>query len=233
MRAVRVCRTLFTRDLNTHAQLRPFMATPAAALHSFVYLASQSPRRQELLQQLGVRYELLLPRPDEDAEALEAELPGELAHDYVVRVCQAKAQAARARLVAGAHASAPILVADTTVTIDDAILGKPTNADDALAMLTRLAGREHEVLTALAVVDANGAPLPAALSVSRVRFAAVQAGALQHYVDSGEPFGKAGAYGVQGRAAEFIERIEGSYSGIMGLPLFETAALLRAARIDF
>ncbi|WP_297353947.1 Maf family protein, partial [Paraburkholderia sp.] len=96
------------------------MATPAAALNPFVYLASQSPRRQELLQQLGVRYELLLPRPDEDAEALEAELPGELAHDYVVRVCQAKAQAARARLVAGGHMSAPILVADTTVTIDDA-----------------------------------------------------------------------------------------------------------------
>jgi septum formation protein len=209
------------------------MATPAPALHPFVYLASQSPRRQELLQQLGVRYELLLPRADEDAEALEAELPGELAHDYVVRVCRAKAQAARARRVAGAHVSAPILVADTTVTIDDAILGKPTDAGDALAMLTRLAGREHEVLTALAVVDASGALLPAALSVSRVRFAAVHAGALQHYVDSGEPFGKAGAYGVQGRAAEFIERIEGSYSGIMGLPLFETAALLRAARIDF
>lgn len=209
------------------------MATPAPALHPFVYLASQSPRRQELLQQLGVRYELLLPRADEDAEALEAELPGELAHDYVVRVCQAKAQAARARRVAGAHVSAPILVADTTVTIDNAILGKPTDAGDALAMLTRLAGREHEVLTALAVVDASGALLPAALSVSRVRFAAVHAGALQHYVDSGEPFGKAGAYGVQGRAAEFIERIEGSYSGIMGLPLFETAALLRAARIDF
>jgi septum formation protein len=208
------------------------MATPAA-LHPFVYLASQSPRRQELLQQLGVRYELLLPRPDEDAEALEAELPGELAHDYVVRVCAAKAQAARARLVAGTHAQAPILVADTTVTIDDAILGKPADADDAMAMLTRLAGREHEVLTALAVVTADGELLPTALSVSRVRFAAVHASALQRYVASGEPLGKAGAYGVQGRAAEFIERIEGSYSGIMGLPLFETAALLRAARIDF
>jgi septum formation protein len=205
----------------------------SAALHPFVYLASQSPRRQELLQQLGVRYELLLPRADEDAEALEAELPGESAHAYVVRVCAAKANAARARLVAGAHIEAPILVADTTVTIDDAILGKPTDADDAIAMLTRLAGREHEVLTALAVVGADGTLLPAALSVSRVRFAAVQADALRHYVASGEPFGKAGAYGVQGRAAAFIERIEGSYSGIMGLPLFETAALLRAARIDF
>jgi septum formation protein len=209
------------------------MSAPTAALHPFVYLASQSPRRQELLQQLGVRYELLLPRPDEDAEALEAERPGEPAHEYVVRVCEAKAEAARARLVAGGHREVPILVADTTVTIDDAILGKPVDADDAIAMLTRLAGREHEVLTALAVVDASGILLPAALSVSRVKFAAVQADALARYVASGEPFGKAGAYGVQGRAAEFIERIEGSYSGIMGLPLFETAALLRKARIDF
>jgi septum formation protein len=209
------------------------MPAPTAALHPFVYLASQSPRRQELLQQLGVCYELLLPRPDEDAEALEAERPGERAHAYVVRVCEAKAAAARARLVAGTHREAPILVADTTVTIDDTILGKPVDAADAMAMLTRLAGREHEVLTALAVVAASGTLLPAALSVSRVRFAAVQADALAGYVASGEPFGKAGAYGVQGRAAEFIERIEGSYSGIMGLPLFETAALLRAARIDF
>jgi septum formation protein len=158
------------------------MATPAAALHPFVYLASQSPRRQELLRQLGVRYELLLPRPDEDAEALEAELPGERAHDYVVRVCKAKAIAARARLVAGGHVHAPILVADTTVTIDDAILGKPVDADDAVAMLTRLAGREHEVLTALAVVDVDGALLPAALSVSRVSFAALQADALRRSV---------------------------------------------------
>jgi septum formation protein len=209
------------------------MPSPTAALHPFVYLASQSPRRQELLQQLGVRYELLLPRPDEDAEALETERPGERAHDYVVRVCEAKAQAARARLIAGAHREAPILVADTTVTVDDAILGKPAGAEDAVEMLTRLAGREHEVLTALAVVDADGTLLPTALSVSRVRFAAVPVPALARYVASGEPFGKAGAYGVQGRAAEFIERIEGSYSGIMGLPLFETAALLRAARIDF
>jgi len=209
------------------------MPSSSTALHRFVYLASQSPRRQELLQQLGVRFELLLPRPDEDAEALEAELPGELAHAYVVRVCLAKAEAARARLVASGHPNAPILVADTTVTIDDAILGKPVDADDAVAMLSRLAGRDHEVLTAVAVVDAAGSLLPAALSTSRVRFAAVQADALRRYAATGEPLGKAGAYGVQGRAAEFIEHIDGSYSGIMGLPLFETAALLRAARIDF
>src|SRR5579864_1627210 len=125
------------------------MPTPAATLHPFVYLASQSPRRQELLQQLGVRFELLLPRPDEDPESLEAELPGERAGDYVQRVCIAKAHAARARLVGGGRAARPILVADTTVTIDDAILGKPIDTDDAVAMLTRLAGRDHEVLTAV------------------------------------------------------------------------------------
>jgi septum formation protein len=205
----------------------------SSVTYPYLYLASQSPRRQELLQQLGVRFELLLPRPDEDAEALENTLPGEHAADYVLRVCAAKADAARARLVAGSHAHAPILTADTTVTIDGHILGKPHDAADAYAMLERLSGRTHEVLTAVAVVDAEGVCLPIALSRSQVRFAAALPAAIARYVVSGEPFGKAGAYGIQGRAAEFIERIDGSYSGIMGLPLFETAALLRAARIDF
>ena len=135
--------------------------------------------------------------------------------------------------MAGHHAAAPILVADTTVTIDGAIMGKPADADEAVAMLERLCGREHEVLTALAVVDAEGVLLPPALSRSKVRVASVDRAALQRYAATGEPLGKAGAYGIQGRAAEFIERIEGSYSGIMGLPLFETAALLRVARVDF
>lgn len=201
--------------------------------YPFVYLASQSPRRQELLGQLGVRFELLLPRPDEDAEALEAELAGESAQVYVQRVCVAKAEAARARLVAGSHAAAPILVADTTVSIDGAILGKPDDVEHAVEMLARLAGRDHEVFTALAVVDADGALLPPALSRSTVRFAAAPLDALRRYASTGEPLGKAGAYGIQGRAAEFVEHIEGSYSGIMGLPLFETAALLRQARVDF
>jgi len=205
----------------------------SSVTYPYVYLASQSPRRQELLQQLGVRFELLLPRSDEDAEALEATLPGEHAADYVLRVCAAKADAARARLVAGAHAHAPILTADTTVSIDGHILGKPHDAADAYSMLERLSGRVHEVLTAVAVVDAEGTCLPIALSRSHVRFADMLPAAIARYVVSGEPFGKAGAYGIQGRAAEFIERIDGSYSGIMGLPLFETAALLRAARIDF
>lgn len=207
--------------------------TPEPSLYPFVYLASQSPRRQELLGQLGVRFELLLPRPDEDAEALEAECAGETAEQYVRRVTLAKAEAARARLVAGGHAAAPVLAADTTVTLDGAILGKPTDVEHALDMLARLAGREHEVLTGLAVVDGAGRILPPALSHSIVRFAPAPLDALRRYAATGEPFGKAGAYGIQGRAAEFVEHIEGSYSGIMGLPLFETATLLRAARVDF
>ncbi|KVN40420.1 septum formation inhibitor Maf [Burkholderia pyrrocinia] len=205
----------------------------APDLFPILYLASQSPRRQELLQQIGVRFELLLPRPDEDAEALEAERPGETADDYVLRVTVAKAEAARARLAASGMPAAPLLVADTTVTIDGAILGKPADPADALAMLTRLAGREHAVLTAVAVIDAGGALLPPALSRSSVRFAAAPRDAFARYVETGEPFGKAGAYAIQGRAAEFVEQIAGSHSGIMGLPLFETAALLRAARVDF
>ncbi|KVE39215.1 Maf family protein [Burkholderia sp. TSV86] len=199
----------------------------------FIYLASQSPRRRELLDQLGVRHELLLPRADEDAEALEAEQPGEAPDHYVLRVCVAKAHAARARLVASGKPAAPVLVADTTVTIDGAILGKPDDAAHALAMLTRLAGRTHQVLTAVAVIDAAGELMPPALSRSEVCFAPANAAALERYVESREPFGKAGAYAIQGRAAEFIERIDGSHSGIMGLPLFETATLLRAARVAF
>ncbi|KVE22149.1 Maf family protein [Burkholderia vietnamiensis] len=208
-------------------------SSTSPAVFPILYLASQSPRRQELLQQIGVRFELLLPRPDEDAEALEAELAGEAADAYVQRVTVAKAEAARARLVASGKPAAPVLVADTTVTIDGAILGKPADADDALAMLTRLAGREHEVLTAVAVIGADGALLPPALSRSSVRFAAAPRDAFERYVETGEPFGKAGAYAIQGRAAEFVERIAGSHSGIMGLPLFETAALLRTARVAF
>ncbi|AAU49465.1 Maf family protein [Burkholderia pseudomallei] len=209
------------------------MPEHAAPSYPFVYLASQSPRRRELLDQLGVRYELLAPAPDEDAEALEAELPGEAPDHYVLRVCVAKAQAARARLVARGLPAAPVLVADTTVTIDGAILGKPADAADALAMLARLAGRTHDVLTALAVIDATGELMPPALSRSAVRFAPAAREALARYVETGEPFGKAGAYAIQGRAAEFVERIDGSHSGIMGLPLFETAALLRAAHVAF
>lgn len=195
----------------------------------FIYLASQSPRRRQLLEQLGVAHELLLPNADgdiaEDAEAIEAELAGESAHDYVQRVTGLKLDAAVARLARRALAPAPVLCSDTTVALDGQILGKPADAGDARRMLALLAGREHEVLTAVAVQQ--GTVRLAALSVSLVRFAPMNALQIDAYVASGEPMGKAGAYGIQGRAAAHVQTISGSYSGIMGLPLFETAGLLR------
>lgn len=199
------------------------------AAPGFVYLASQSPRRAQLLTQLGVRHEPLLPDAGEDAEGLEAERPGELPADYVVRVTRAKLRAARARLARSGGPAAPILCADTTVALGRRILGKPVDADDAAATLALLAGRTHRVITAVAV--AAGARTHAAVSLSRVRVAALPASAIAAYVAGGEPFGKAGAYAIQGGFAAWIERIEGSHSGIMGLPLFETARLLRAAGV--
>jgi septum formation protein len=193
----------------------------------FIWLASQSPRRQELLHQIGVRFELLLPDPHEDAEALEATMPGETPMQYVQRVVRAKALAAQARLERRGGQAAPILVADTTVAVGGTSLGKPTDAADAARMLGLLSGRTHRVLTAVAVV--RGARTDEALSLSRVRFERLSAARIDAYVASGEPFGKAGAYAIQGRAAAFVRRIEGSHSGIMGLPLHDTARLLQRA----
>lgn len=193
----------------------------------FLYLASQSPRRAQLLDQLGVRHELLLAAPDEDAEALEVVLPGESPSAYVQRVTGLKLDAAVARHRRLKLPAAPILCADTTVTFGRTILGKPEDARDAERMLAQLAGRTHRVLTAVAVQQ--GRRRHAALSVSRVRFAPMTRAQIARYVASGEPLGKAGAYGIQGAAAAFVEHIGGSYSGIMGLPLFETATLLRQA----
>ncbi len=203
----------------------------SAPLHDFVYLASQSPRRRQLLDQLGVRHESLLPRADEDAEALEDERRGELPADYVQRVTRAKLGAARARLAASGLAAAPILCADTTVAIGRRILGKPRDAADAVAMLGALSGRTHRVITAVAVHD--GRRTRFAANLSRVHFAALPVRAIERYVAGGEAFGKAGAYAIQGAIAAWVERIEGSYSGIMGLPLYETAQLLRQARVRF
>lgn len=200
-------------------------AAPCAPAAPFVWLASQSPRRQALLRQIGVPFELLAPGPDEDAEALEAVLPGESPTRYVERVVLAKAHAARARRLVRGLPEAPILVADTTVAVGGTILGKPADDDDARRMLRLLSGRGHRVLTALAVV--RGARIEHATNVSRVRFARLSADDVESYVASGEPRGKAGAYAIQGRAAAFVRRIEGSHSGIMGLPLHETATLLR------
>jgi septum formation protein len=197
----------------------------------FIYLASQSPRRRQLLQQLGVRHELLLPGPEEDAEGLEAEERGELPLDYVQRVTHAKLHAARERLAARALPAAPILCSDTTVALGRRLLGKPADAAAAQVTLAQLSGRTHRVITAVAL--AWGRQEAMAVNVSRVRFASLSEEQIAHYVASGEPFGKAGAYAIQSAAAAWIAHIEGSYSGIMGLPLYETAQLLRQARVRF
>ena len=192
----------------------------------FIYLASQSPRRRQLLEQLGVRHELLLPDADEDAEAIEAVLPGEAPATYVQRVTQLKLDAALARLRRRGLPTAPVLCSDTTVALGRRIYGKPADAADARRMLAELAGRSHHVLTAVAI----GTPRrrTQALSASRVTFAAMNRLQIAAYVAGGEPMGKAGAYAVQGRAAAFISHIAGSYSGIMGLPMYETAQLLQS-----
>ena len=191
----------------------------------FIYLASQSPRRRQLLEQIGVAHRLLLPAPGEDAEALEEVLPGEAPARYVQRVTALKLDAALARLKSQGLTAAPVLCADTTVALGRDILGKPADAAEAQAMLARLAGTRHRVLTA--VVVQLGRRRVSALSQSWVRFAPMSPAQIRAYVHTGEPMGKAGAYAVQGRAAAHIEQVSGSYSGIMGLPLHETAQLLR------
>ncbi|NRF68821.1 septum formation inhibitor Maf [Aquincola sp. S2] len=200
-------------------------------MHDTIYLASQSPRRRQLLDQLGVRHELLLPDDGEDAEALEAVLPGELPGPYVQRVTGLKLAAARARWKRRGLPERPLLAADTTVALGRRILGKPADAAEARAMLQALSGRTHRVLTAVALW--TGRRTLAALSDSRVHVAPLPAAAIERYVASGEPFGKAGAYAIQGPFAGWISHIAGSHSGIMGLPLHETAEILRQARVSF
>lgn len=190
------------------------------------YLASQSPRRQTLLNQIGAHFDMLLPDPTEDVEALETALPNEIANVYVQRVSYLKAQAAVARRNKRQLQSLPVLSADTIVAVKDRILGKPADQQNAQEMLACLSGKTHEVLTAICLFAPDD-HYYSALSVSQVRFRRLSSEDIQRYIDSGEPFGKAGAYAIQGRAAEFMEHIAGSYSGIMGLPLFETAALLK------
>jgi septum formation protein len=196
---------------------------------AFVYLASQSPRRSQLLEQLGVSHQLLVANTDgdlgEDAEAIEAVHGQEAPAAYVQRVTALKLDAAVARHQRRGLPAAPILCSDTTVALGREILGKPQDEADAARMLKSLSGTTHRVLTAVAV--AHGRKTVAALSVSRVRFDVLSPAMVRAYVASGEPMGKAGAYAVQGRAAAFIAHISGSYSGIMGLPMFETAQLLR------
>lgn len=192
-----------------------------------IYLASRSPRRRELLAQVGVRFDLLLFRlpPRDDAEVSEDWQPGEAPEAYVQRVARAKAEFGADLITRRAIVARPVLAADTTLDLDGDIIGKPRDEADAIAILTRLSGRSHRVLTAIAI--AQGERIEHRLSVSTVRFRPVGADEIKRYVQSGEPMDKAGAYGIQGRAALFIEEIHGSHSGIVGLPLCETALLLR------
>jgi septum formation protein len=183
-------------------------------------LASASPRRRQLLEQLGVVHTV------RSADIDETPLARETPSDYVARVA-----AAKARAIWQTDQVLPVLGADTTVVVDGVMFGKPAGRNAALTMLSSLSGRVHEVLSAVALADARGTAL--ALSISAVRFRELSEEECRAYWDSGEPQDKAGAYAIQGLAAAFIESLHGSYSGVMGLPLFETAELLRAARIPF
>ncbi|AMO25131.1 Maf family protein [Ramlibacter solisilvae] len=198
-------------------------------MSDFIYLASQSPRRRQLLEQLGVRHELLLPDGHEDSEALEAVRPGEAPVSYVRRVTALKLDAAVERLKRRGLPPAPVLCSDTTVALGRRIYGKPEDERDAARMLRELSGSTHRVLTAVALQ--SGRKRVETLSDSRVTFARLTPAQVRDYVASGEPMGKAGAYAIQGRAAAHVARICGSYSGIMGLPMHETAQLLRSLRV--
>ncbi|HQR05147.1 MAG: septum formation inhibitor Maf [Proteobacteria bacterium] len=192
-----------------------------------IYLASRSPRRRELLTQIGVRFDLLLFRSDQriDAEVDEAVLQDESPADYVARVARAKAGHGL-RLRQMRHLPVrPVLSADTTLEVEGRIIGKPRDEADARAILMQLSGRSHRVLTAVAVTDEQRMEM--ALSVSEVRFRDLDEAEVRRYVATGEPMDKAGAYGIQGRAAMFVREIQGSHSGIVGLPLCETAELLK------
>lgn len=204
-------------------------------MFSFIYLASQSPRRQELLKQIGVRFEMLSPSLGEDTESIEISLPHEKARAYVERVTLAKSAVALARWQKSGLSWAPILCADTTVSLPNSsegeILGKPNDAADVDRILKILSGKTHEVLTAVALTISPSEKPLCLVQVSKVQFAKLSQEQIDSYIVSGEPFGKAGAYGIQGLGGAFIPAIEGSYSGIMGLPLFETAQLLERAQV--
>jgi septum formation protein len=193
-----------------------------------IYLASQSPRRRELLTQIGVRFDLLLFRGGSrtDESTCEDPLPDESPDNYVLRVATAKARHGASLLQVRHLPARPVLAADTTLDVDGVIIGKPRGNADAAAILGSLSGRTHRVLTAVAI--AQGERLEHRLSSSAVHFRALSPDEIQRYVASGEPHDKAGAYGIQGRAAMFVEEIHGSHSGIVGLPLCETTLLLRA-----
>ena len=186
-----------------------------------LHLASQSPRRRQLLEQIGVDFVVL------DVEVTEQRVPGESPQAYVSRVAHDKARAGLVGL--GSMQDAVVLGADTEVVLDDEVFGKPQNADDAAAMLRRLSGRTHAVISVVWLVSA--AREQSVECVSQVHFATLDEPTIAAYVATGEPFGKAGAYAIQGRGAVLVEHLQGSYYGVMGLPVFETARLLRGFAI--
>lgn len=196
-------------------------------LEKRIYLASRSPRRRELLKQIGVSFEALLLREDvmRGPDLDEDQRPGETPADYVVRVARAKAEMGWFRVLQRRLLSCPVLAADTTVTVDGEIMGKPSSRENAMAMLRKLSGRRHEVHTAVAVCNQDA--LETRLSSTMVEFAELNDMEIKRYVASGEPMDKAGAYAIQGRAAMFVRSINGSFSGVVGLPLYETVQLLR------
>lgn len=185
-------------------------------------MASASPRRRELLQQIGVSFRVVI------ADIEEIPLPNESAGDFVLRMAREKAFAVHRKGVG----KIPVLGADTAVVLEDRILGKPVNRKDAAGMLTMLSGKTHEVFSAVAVAISE-IDVYTALNISRVTFSELEPDWIDSYIDSGDPMDKAGGYGVQGKAAEKISRIEGSFYGVMGLPLFETAQLLKRAQVLF
>ena len=192
-----------------------------------IYLASKSPRRRELLRQAGIHFELLPLRayPLDRRDVDETPLPREAPADYVMRIARLKAEAA-VRMMTTRHLPPRlVLTADTTVALDGEILGKPADAAEAASMLKKLSGRTHEVLTAVALT--NMSEVKEALSRSEVTFRQLDESEIRQYVATGEPLDKAGAYAIQGRAAMFISHLSGSYSGVMGLPLLETAQLIK------
>ena len=199
---------------------------------SYIYLASRSPRRRELLNQIGVDHQVLTQRItiERGYDVNEDPLPGEKPRDYVLRVCRAKVENGWLRVVQRKLPLRGVLAADTTVCIGDEIIGTPADAAEAADFLTRLSGREHEVLTAIGFKF--GERMETELSATTVRFRELARAEIERYVASGEPMDKAGGYAIQGRAGAFITEIRGSYSGVMGLPLYETAQLLKRFSLE-
>ena len=194
-----------------------------------IYLASKSPRRRELLRQIGVEFELLLLRDQSGrvADVTEHVLPGESPAEYVQRVTREKVEAGAETVRWRRLPARPVLTADTTVVLDSEIFGKPADPAEALDMLQRLSGRTHEVMTSVAIRHDD--EIWQITQTSEVTFGTLSEATLRAYCATKEPYDKAGAYGIQGYAATFIEKLAGSYTGIMGLPLFETAQLLKQA----